>query len=100
MGTVDQALERLVRLEERLTSSDKALEVARHEIDRRLAEMNELRKQITDERNIYLTRNEFFPKYDAMSTVIYSLQKFQWTITGALVILQILIGLLLHFWGK
>jgi hypothetical protein len=47
--------ERVTRLEERLQAALDATTVAKHEVDRRLDEMNLLRHQIESERGAYVT---------------------------------------------
>lgn len=96
--TEEELRERVIRLEEQLKASSEALTIARRDIDRRLETMNELRAQINTERSIYLTREEYYAKQDTMNLQINGLQKFQWSITGALLAFQILIGLILHYW--
>jgi hypothetical protein len=88
----------VVRLEERLAASHEALKVAKIETDRRLESMNELRDQISSERGNYLNRSEYDLKHDALKSRIDSLEKFQYMIVGGLLVFQVLIGILLHYW--
>lgn len=48
-------------LESRLTSMEKAIEVARSEMDRRLAELNQLRKEVTDDRSELVQKQAYEP---------------------------------------
>ncbi len=86
------------KLEERLAGNDKALEIAKQEVDRRLLGMNELREQISIERNQYLSRLEFESKHQALIDQVNALQKFQWLLVGGLTVLEIFIGIALHYW--
>ncbi len=78
--------------------AEKAIDIAKMEVDRRLDGMNQLRDQINNERGVYMTRHEYEAKHDALDGTIRDLQKFQWMMTGALLVVQLLIGLVLHFW--
>lgn len=58
--------ERVAAVEVKVAESEKALTVAKKEIDRRLEEMNKLREQVTAERNQYLTRDLFDKLHDQL----------------------------------
>lgn len=88
----------LARMEERLISSEKALSVAKLDVDRRLAEMNEMRDQINTERGSYMSRTEFYAKYDALILTINNFQKFQHMTIGGLVVLQALVTIIMRYW--
>jgi hypothetical protein len=90
--------EKIVRLEEQLKYSTQAVDTAKKEIDRRLEGMNELRTQITAERGNFISRVEYESKHEVLRSGIEVLQKFQWTMTGAVFIVQIGMGLVLKYW--
>lgn len=88
----------VARMEEKLTASERALEVAKRDVDRRLEEMNEMRAQINNERGSYIVRTEFYAKYDALIATINNFQKFQHMTIGGLVVLQALMTVILKYW--
>ena len=100
---------RLARLEERLVASDRALELAKGEVDRRLNTMNEMREQINQERGSYVVRIEYEEKHKALldkidqrsevvDNKLNDLKNFQYLIIGGVTVMQVVIGLLLHYW--
>ena len=109
---------RLTRVEEKVNAAASALEIAAKDIDRRLDSMNEYRRQIESERVAYITRNEHEVVVTAITDLklrvsnneivtaevphiaasIQDLQKFQWLLTGALVVIQLFIGVMIHYW--
>lgn len=88
----------IARMDEKFSSSERALLVAKSEIDRRLNDMNELRAQIASERGEFVRREKFDADHDTLVIAISNLQKFQWGMLGALGVLQFVIGILLHYW--
>ncbi len=50
-----------VLIESRLSSMEQAIDVARHEMDRRLAELNQLRKEVTDDRSELVQKQAYEP---------------------------------------
>ena len=70
-----------LRQEERL-SDQRAVGIAKEEIDRRLADMNELRRQITEERLAYVPRGEHI----ALTERLRLMETWQARVTGALVL--------------
>lgn len=86
----------MIRLEERSKAEHFAVTLAKEEIDRRLAEMNEMRAQINQERGSFLSRAEYESKHEVLASLIVSLQRFQWMITGGLFVFQILIAVVLR----
>lgn len=63
-----EGIERWIRAE--LEGRDKANALALRELERRLDEMNELRRQITAERGIYLTREMYDQKHDELEGLV------------------------------
>lgn len=101
-GPRDRRLENLellvARLEERMISNNKSIDLAKVEVDRRLIEMNELRKQIESERRVYLTRIEYDAKHEALVISVNVLQKIMWIATGVLFTIQFAFAVMLRFW--
>jgi hypothetical protein len=100
---------RLTKLETTQVASDKALQVALAEMNRRLTEMNEFRAQIQQERNLFLTTKEYMAQHEAFRFRIDSIDRWKsnmegrmWMLGAALVFFNILIGfgvnLLFHYW--
>lgn len=75
-----QGFERWVRAE--FEGRDKANIVALRELERRLDEMNELRRQITAERGIYMTREMYDQKHDELEHLVGQLTAKVSTIEG------------------
>lgn len=81
--------------------SNVAIDTARNEVNRRLAEMNELRAQINVERGEYLSRHEYEAKHDALIERINSMERSRanlegrfWAIGAAVVVIQLVIRFL------
>jgi len=75
-----EGLERWVRAE--LEGRDKANVVPLRELERRLNEMNELRRQIIAERGIYMTREMYDQKHDELEHLVVQLTAKVSTIEG------------------
>jgi hypothetical protein len=88
----------VTRLEERSKSSEEAINLAKKEIDRRLNEMNELRKQIDNERHVYVSRLEYDSKHTSTVESIGALQRIIWGATGALLAIQFVLAFALRYW--
>ncbi len=78
-----------------------AIDNARDEVNRRLAEMNDLRRQITDERADFLTRAEYDAKHEALIERISSMERSRanlegrmWAIGAVLVLIQVIVRFL------
>ncbi len=83
-----------------------ALDRARDEVNRRLAEMNDLRRQITDERADFLTRAEYEAKHEALIERIGSMERSRanlegrmWAIGAVFVMIQVIIRFLPNLGG-
>jgi hypothetical protein len=50
-----------VLIESRLSSMEQAIKIATHEMDRRLAELNQLRKEVTDDRSELVQKQAYEP---------------------------------------
>ena len=57
------------------TLLDNALNLAREEVQKKLIEMNEVRRQINDERGVYLTRAEFIAVTERLEGMVLSVTK-------------------------
>ena len=64
----DKIREKVVRLEERLRASDKALEIARESMTERLKGMNEFRNQLKDQAATFISRTEFESKIETLKS--------------------------------
>jgi hypothetical protein len=60
--------------ESRLTSLEKATEVAKKEMDRRLDSMNEFREQLRKQEGTFLTKENYEPRHEALAQQIKELQ--------------------------
>lgn len=56
-------------------SDAKAIELAVANVDRRLAELNQLRSEVTTDRNQYLTRVEYTARHDTLLNRVDALEK-------------------------
>ena len=54
---------------------ENALTLAREEVQKKLTEMNEVRRQINEERGIYLTRAEFIAVTERLEGMVLSVTK-------------------------
>lgn len=57
----------------------------------KLETMNEIREQLSTQKAEFITRVEHDAKYALFATKIESLQKFIWMLSGALVLLEVLL---------
>ena len=65
----------IVRLGERLNAHEKALEIARREMERRLEGMNEFREQLNHQTATFLTRTEIGLMHEKIDNDITDLKK-------------------------
>jgi hypothetical protein len=86
-----KAIDRETRLRE------KAIEVARAEMNRRLDQMNEFREQLKDQERTYVTKVEFSPSYQQVEKRIASLERLVYIGFGAALIVN---ALLVYFMTK
>ncbi len=75
------------------TAQQRALELARADVDRRLEAMNELRAQITNERGNYISRAEYEAKHEQLVERIQTLETGQAALLGRLTVVAALAGL-------
>lgn len=107
--------------EEKHAMEYRAIILARVALDKRLEEMNELRKQIDHERGKYLPRDLYDKEHDAFRDSIYTkfdslretlssrvsllensksnLEGRMWAIGAMISLIVIVVNLALHFWG-
>lgn len=85
---------RLARLEERVDGILTSTSVAKTEVDRRLDEMNELRRQIEKERGRYLEVDRYDERHEDIQNLVNSLDRRLSTIEGGSQIKATTIG-----WG-
>lgn len=107
--------------EDRHRAELEALKVARGEVDRRLDDMNDLRRQIEAERGKYLLRDLYDKEHDAMRDTFHArldtvresadlrlkslestksnLEGRLWAIGAMIGFVVIVINLALHYWG-
>jgi hypothetical protein len=71
----DNIESRLARLEERIEGMRNATNVAKREVDRRLNEMNQLRKQIESERGRFVEREYYDQAHKNLETQVNSLDR-------------------------
>jgi hypothetical protein len=83
------ANERIYELEKKIavlmqmaTDGDKALELAMHNLSRRLDEMNQFRQQINEERNTFLSKESFEIKYASMESSVNKLSSWRSNMEG------------------
>jgi hypothetical protein len=88
-------------------AQEKALEIALQRLNERLEDMNELRKQITNERGMYLTRERFDSDHAALGQRVSSLElqasKWSgsiWMLGGVVSAIVVLINIALKVWVK
>lgn len=98
---IEETIEvRLARIEEKMMASAVAVEIAKHEVNHRLENMNFLRDQVNSERGAYMLRSEYEAKSEILSNAIHDLQKFQYMTMGGLVVFQVLVALVMRFTGR
>lgn len=95
------------KVELRFDTRDKALDLAMIRLNERLAEMNELRKQISDERTTYITREaydrEHRPLIDRMSAMELQASRWSgsiWMLGGVISFIVVAVNVLLRMWPK
>ena len=69
-------------LEQKVTDMEQALILANKELKERLSEMNEFRKQISDERGLYVTKEWFDDKYSKVESSVYLLNQWRSNMEG------------------
>lgn len=90
--------ERVVQLAEHIEShilySEKAVDKAEESMCKRLEGMNEIRSQLSDQAKTFLTQEAYNAGHRLLEVKVETLQKFMYIITGALLVIQVLIGFL------
>ena len=77
--------------------NDEALRSAKDEMNRRLESMNEFRNQLEKQANTFISRDEYEPKHELVNQKVDSISKMVYIGVGILIVVQIAIGLVLHF---
>ena len=77
--------------------NDEALRSAKDEMNRRLEGMNEFRKQLEKQTVTFLSREEYEAKHQLINHKIEGLSKMVYIGVGILIVVQIAIGVVLHF---
>lgn len=84
-------------------SDNRAIVLAREDVNRRLEGMNELRNQITDERGDYMTRKEYDAKHDTLIERVSALERSRsnlegklWALGAVVVVIQLALAALPH----
>jgi hypothetical protein len=95
----------IVLVEARFVAAEKAIMLAKEDIDRRLDAMNELRAQITLERTEFVTRAWYTQAHDALEERLRTVEQFKsnidgkiYMLGGLLIIMQIGLAAIVHFW--
>jgi uncharacterized protein YPO0396 len=90
--------------QQRFDDREDAISLARQEIDRRLSDMNELRKQIESERGSFIHRDIFDRMHGLLETRVHALEMYKSNMDGRFIMLggmllaaQIAMGIVLHF---
>jgi len=90
------------KVELRVMAQEQAVELAMVRLNERLAEMNELRAQVTEERGVYLTRERFDHEHATLSDRVSAIELLLSNYQGRMAIVFALGGLLIvainHFW--
>ena len=97
-GQLHAMEEQVAQLAERVEShclySDKSIEKAEASVNKRLENMNEFRHQLNDQSKTFLTIDVYNANHRLLEAKIESLQKFMYIITGGLLGVQILFGVI------
>ena len=99
LGSQLHALEEQVaqlaeKVENHCLYSDKSIEKAEASVNKRLESMNEFREQLREQSKTFLTLDVYNANHRLLESKIESLQRFMYIITGGLVVLQVLIGVI------
>jgi hypothetical protein len=90
------------KMELRLLAQEQAVALAMVRLNERLAEMNQLREQVTDERGVYLTRERFDHEHATLQDRVSAIELLLSNYQGRMAIIFALGGLLIvainHFW--
>lgn len=97
--------EQCLRNQVRLDATDRALELARRELERRLGELNQLRAEVTSDRSQFVQRaiydhhlsttNEW---RESVSQRLTAIETRSITWTAAIALFFLLVQIALHFW--
>jgi hypothetical protein len=75
----------------KLCGMERATNLARDSMEKRLESMNEFRQSLKDQSSTFLTRQEYDAKHALLEQKIETLQKFVWLGIGILTIMEIVI---------
>jgi chemotaxis regulatin CheY-phosphate phosphatase CheZ len=88
--------ERLVQLEERLTGhmtySEKAVDIALSVVDKSGTALDHKLETLVDQAKTFMTQEVYNSNHRLLVVKVESLQRFMYIITGALLVIQVLIG--------
>lgn len=93
----DSLAVRVARHDERIAAAATALDLAKTQIDKKLVEMNEMRAQISAERNVYLPKTEFQVSQERLRESLAHLYRFMYILTGGLLLLHAIGGAVVSF---
>lgn len=97
--------EKICRLEQRMDAMDEALELATREKDRRLGELNNLRREVMSDRSQFVRSDVYGPRHDQLDAQLATIDKRLTTVETRSAVISAAIGLavavaavVLHFW--
>jgi len=105
MVTLKEHIERLLDercrvIDQRFEEQDRALDLARAEMERRLEGLNQLRQDVTKDRAEYVTRDVFELRVAPLEKSVTQLETRMITGMAAIGIIFLVIDMMFHFLGK
>ena len=88
-----QRITLLKYIEMRLDAMQRAVDKAETASDQRFESVNEMRSMVTDAASRYMPRAEFEAAHQALVSTVAGLQKFLWMGLGAMLAVQLFIGI-------
>jgi len=80
-------------MDERFKALQRAVDKAEEAADKRFAAINEMRSMVTDAASKFMPRLEYETSHRALIEKVESLQKFMWMGLGAMLAVQLFIGI-------
>jgi DNA anti-recombination protein RmuC len=88
----EQVAQLTERIDNHVAYSEKAIGKAEESMTKRLDSMNEIREQLKDQAETFLPIVTYEANHRLLEMKVESLQKFMYIITGALLVIQVMIG--------
>jgi hypothetical protein len=97
MGDTHDTITLREYMESRFSSIQRAVDKAEESTEKRFAAVNEMRAMVTDAASKFMPRLEYETSHQALVEKVEGLQKFLWMGLGAMLAIQLFLGIVFVF---